>query len=139
MENTMQFLALVYFEPGAMDHLTPDDLRRLDDATIAHDWSLRQSGHLLMAAPLAGPETSRSLRAEDGTLVVTDGPFSEGKEVVGGFLLLEAESLEALEPLFADDPILRYGRMEIRPLVVHTHSATGQQRPAFDGQPRAAR
>jgi hypothetical protein len=127
----MRFMALVYFEPGAMDHLSLEDFRRLDDATIAHDRKLRDSGHLIFASPLAGVETARSLRDVNGELIATDGPYSESKEVVGGFLLLEAESLDALTPLFEDDPILRYGRMEIRPLVVHSHSETGEGRPDF--------
>lgn len=125
----MRFMALVYFEPGAMDHLTDEDFRKLDDDTIAHDHKLRESGHLIFASPLAGQETARSLKRENGALIAIDGPYAESKEVVGGFLLLEAESIDALTPLFADDPILKYGRMEIRPLVVHTHSATGQKRP----------
>ncbi len=125
----MRFMALVYFEPGSMDHLTAEDFRQLDDATIEHDQKLRQSGHLIFASPLAGLETALSLRNVNGDLLSTDGPYAESKEVVGGFLLLEAESVEALMPLFADDPILKYGRMEIRPLVVNTHSETGEGRP----------
>lgn len=125
----MRFMALVYFEPGSMDHLTAEDFRQLDDATIEHDHTLRESGHLIFASPLAGLETARSLRNVDGQVISTDGPYAESKEVVGGFLLLEAESLDALTPLFADDPILKHGRMEIRPLVVHEHSETGQGRP----------
>ncbi|SMQ70277.1 Uncharacterized conserved protein [Devosia lucknowensis] len=127
----MRFMALVYFEPGSMDHLTAADFKQLDDATIEHDHMLRESGHLIFASPLAGLEAARSLRTVDGKLITTDGPYAESKEVVGGFLLLEAESIELLTPLFADDPILRYARMEIRPLVEHTHSETGQGRPEF--------
>jgi hypothetical protein len=125
----MRFMALVYIEPGSMDGMTDADFRALDDATIEHDRKLRQSGHLLFASPLAGIETARTLRSVEGELIATDGPFAEGKEVVGGFLLLEGDSIEQLTPLFEDDPILRYGRMEIRPLVVHEHSRTGEGRP----------
>jgi hypothetical protein len=127
----MRFMALVYFEPGSMDHLTADDFRQLDDDTIAHDHKLRNSGHLIFASPLAGIETARSLRFQNGDLIAIDGPYAESKEVVGGFLLLEAESMDQLMPLFEDDPILKYGRMEIRPLVVHTHSESGAERPDF--------
>jgi hypothetical protein len=127
----MRFMALVYFEPGSMDHLTADDFRQLDDDTIAHDHKLRNSGHLIFASPLAGLETARSLRFQNGDLIAIDGPYAESKEVVGGFLLLEAESMDQLMPLFEDDPILKYGRMEIRPLVVHTHSESGAERPDF--------
>ncbi|MBJ3783548.1 YciI family protein [Devosia sediminis] len=125
----MRFMALVYFEPGSMDHLSAEDFRQLDDATIEHDRMLRQSGHLIFASPLAGIETARSLRDVDGDLISVDGPYAESKEVVGGFLLLEAPSLDALTPLFRNDPILKYGRMEIRGLVEHTHSETGEGRP----------
>lgn len=127
----MRFMALVYFEPGSMDHLTAEDFRKLDDDTIAHDHKLRNSGHLIFASPLAGLETARSLRFQNGELIATDGPYAESKEVVGGFLLLEAESIDQLMALFEDDPILKYGRMEIRPLVVHTHSETSEGRPDF--------
>ena len=127
----MRFMALVYFEPGSMDHLTAEDFRKLDDDTIAHDHKLRNSGHLIFASPLAGLETARSLRFQNGELIATDGPYAESKEVVGGFLLLEAESIDQLMALFEDDPILKYGRMEIRPLVVHTHSETSEGRRDF--------
>ena len=127
----MRFMALVYFEPGSMDHLTAEDFRKLDDDTIAHDHKLRNSGHLIFASPLAGLETAISLRFQNGELIATDGPYAESKEVVGGFLLLEAESIDQLMALFEDDPILKYGRMEIRPLVVHTHSETSEGRPDF--------
>jgi len=127
----MRFMALVYIEPGAMDGMSADDFRRLDDATIEHDQKLRESGHLIFASPLADPGSGRVLRFENGELIKLDGPYAESKEVVAGFLLLEATGLDALTPLFEDDPILKYGRMEIRPLVEHTHSQTGEGRPEF--------
>lgn len=127
----MRFMALVYIEPGSMAGMQAEDFRALDDATIEHDHKLRRSGHLLFASPLADIDTLRVLRDVEGQLVATDGPYAESKEVVAGFLLLEAESLDALTPLLADEPILKYGRMEIRPLVVSTHSQTGEGRPDF--------
>lgn len=125
----MRFMALVYIEPGAMDGMSADDFQRLDDATIEHDHKLRASGHLIYASPLADANAGRVLRFENGELIHLDGPFAEAKEVVAGFVLLEAEGLDALTPLFADDPILQYARMEIRPLVEDRHSQTGQGRP----------
>ena len=128
----MRFVALVYIDPGSMDGMNEADFRALDDATIAHDHKLRASGNLIFASPLADPSSGRVLRYANGELIATDGPYAEAKEVVAGFLLLEGESLDALTPLFDDDPILKYGRMEIRPLVVHTHSQTGEGRPDFN-------
>jgi hypothetical protein len=128
----MRFVALFYAEPGSMDGMTAEDFRLLDDATIEHDYKLRASGNLLFASPLAGAETARVLRYRDGSLIATDGPYSETKEVVGGFLLLEAETMEAVVRLFEDAPILKYGRMEVRPLVEHLHSQTGRARPDLE-------
>lgn len=125
----MRFMALVYIEPGAMDGMDTGDFQKLDDATIEHDHKLRASGHLIYASPLADSNSGRVLRFENGELINLDGPYAEAKEVVAGFLLLEADSMDALMPLFADDPILEYGRMEIRPLVEDSHSQTGQKRP----------
>lgn len=125
----MRFMALVYVTPGSMDGMSEDDFRRLDDATIEHDRKLRASGHLIFASPLAEPQHSRVLRGEGGDVLVTDGPYSEAKEFVAGFRLLDADSLEALMPLFDDDPMLAFGRVEIRALVEHKHSQDGQGRP----------
>lgn len=126
----MRFLALFHFEAGAMDHLTPEELRALDDATIRHDHKLREGGNLIYAGPLKGPETARWLTDKNGKVIVTDGPFSESKEAIGGFVLGQAESLEAFLKLFEDDPILKYCRMEVREIVTdHVDSETGAKRP----------
>ena len=130
----MKFLCLVHFAPDAFDGATPEDAKKLDDATIEHDRKLRASGHLLIASPLTDPEEAVSLgRQRMAKLSATDGPYAEAKEVIGGFLLIEARDMDEAVSLFADDPILKYGRMEIRPLMVdHRHSETGEARPDFE-------
>ena len=129
----MKFLCLVSFTPDAFDTASPEDLRQLDDNTIEHDNWLRASGHLLIASPLAPVETGVTLGERRAVrMAEVDGPFAETKEVVGGFLLIEAASMDAAVALFENDPILKYGRMEIRPLLTdHVHSETGQRRPDF--------
>ncbi|MFD2649834.1 YciI family protein [Devosia albogilva] len=129
----MKFLCLVHFAPGAFDGVTPEEFTRLDDATIEHDHKLRRNGHLLIASPLQGPETATSIdRRQRMKMSLLDGPFAEGKEVVGGFLLIEARDMEEAVSLFEDDPIAAYGRLEIRPLMEdHRHSKTGEARPEF--------
>lgn len=129
----MKFLCLFHFAPHAFAGLTRDEMRSLDDATIEHDQKLRNSGHLILASPLADVGTEqvidrrRPVRA--GTI---DGPFSEAKEVVGGFVLIEARDVEEAKSLFADDPIAAYCRIQIRALNdQHRHSSTGEGRPAF--------
>lgn len=129
----MKFLCLVEFEPDAFDDATSEDMRRLDDATISHDNRLRAGGHLLIASPLVDAGAAVTLdRRPRGRHTVIDGPFAEAKEVIGGFLLIEARDMEEAVALFHDDPILTYGRMQIRPLMEEQrHSETGEARPAF--------
>lgn len=130
----MKFLCLVAFEPDAFDGVTAEEMRRLDDATIAHDRKLRAEGHLLIAAPLTDAGEAVTLDRRLGVRMGrVDGPFAEAKEVIGGFLLVDAESMETARALFDDDPILKYGRMQIRPLMEsHRHSETGEARPDFE-------
>lgn len=129
----MKFLCLVHFEPDAFAAATPEDLRRLDDGTIEHDRRLRAAGHLLIASPLV--EATAEVTLDRRTRLrhsATDGPFAEAKEVLGGFLLIEARDMDEAVALFDDDPILAYGSMHIRPLQEdHRHSRTGEGRPEF--------
>jgi len=129
----MKFLCLLHFEPDAFADLTPQEMQRLDDATIEHDHKLRAAGHLLIASPLEPVDTGvtidRRQRQRAGTL---DGPYAEAKEVIGGFLLLEAVDMGAAVALLDDDPIAAHCRVDIRPLLeTHRHSQSGAARPDF--------
>lgn len=131
----MKFLCLVYFAEDAFAGMTPEQQRELDDRTIADDQRLRDSGHLLIASPLADPSTAVTIdrRRQRPTVKTLDGPFAETKEVVGGFLLVQAKDMDEAASLFEDDPIAAYGRLEIRALVEdHRHRESGQGRPQFE-------
>ena len=65
---------------------------------------------------LAPPRRGRSVRVRDGRTVVTDGPFAETKEAVGGFDLLECASLEEAVEIAATHPLAQSGTIEVRPL-----------------------
>ena len=65
---------------------------------------------------LAPPRRARSVRVRDGRTVVTDGPFAETKEAVGGFDLLECASLEEAVEIAATHPLAQAGTIEVRPL-----------------------
>ena len=122
----MRFVCLVYIDQQKMDAMSPEEGRQLTDATIEEDWALRQAGKLVFAQPLREPPTARTLHA-DG--VVSDGPYAETREHLGGFTIIEAESMEEAVALSRQSPILRYGSIEIRPVLEQTHSETGQARP----------
>ena len=128
----MKFLCLAYFGPDAFAGFTPEQMRAVDDATIEHDHKLRQSGHLLFASPLADPAAGTTIDRRRLKMSLVDGPYAETKEVVGGFILVEARDMAEAVSLFDDDPIAAHCRLEIRPLVEdHRHSETGEGRPEF--------
>jgi hypothetical protein len=125
----MKFACLVYIDPAIISTLSPEAGRALTDATIEGDWQLRNSGHLILAQPLAAPETAITVRVRDGHSSSTDGPFAETKEFLGGFFLIEAaDQAKALE-IANLCPMAAYGSIELRPFLDQTHSQTGAARP----------
>ena len=69
-----------------------------------------------MGDQLAPPRRGRSVRVRDGKALVTDGPFAETKEAVGGFDILDCDSLEEAVEIAAEHPVAHLGTIEVRPL-----------------------
>ena len=93
--------------PGA-DAAPKESFPWLDD--------LQARGAWLIGDQLAPPRRGRSVRVRDGRRLVTDGPFAETKEAVGGFDLIEAGSLDEAIDIAAAHPIATFGTVEVRPL-----------------------
>jgi hypothetical protein len=125
----MKFMCLIYFDATSFAGFTEEDCRRLTDATIEEDNDLRRRGKLILAQPLAEPETAVNVRVRNGKVLRTDGPFVETKEWLGGFVLIEARDMEEAVGIAAEGEIAKMCRTEIRPLLEQTHSGTGQGRP----------
>ncbi len=78
---------------------------------------MHSKGQYILAAPLAWTDTATSVRVPNGKPVITDGPFAETREVLGGFYLIEAENLEEAIAIAARHPGARVGTVEIRPVM----------------------
>jgi hypothetical protein len=78
---------------------------------------LASQGKLKGGAPLQPPESGASVRKRRGTITAVDGPYTETKEVLGGFFIVEAESLAEAVELAKACPAASYGGIEIRPIV----------------------
>ena len=76
--------------------------------------------HYLAAAPLHPTSTATSVRMRDGKRLVTDGPFAETREQIGGYFLIEAGNLDEAIAIAARIPSARMGTIEVRPLVEAT-------------------
>lgn len=105
----MKYLCLVYGDEKAM--------RTVDDhECIANGEALRQAGHYVAAESLQPIATARTVRVRNGRTSVTDGPFTEAKEVIAGFYLIDARDFDEALQLAAKIPPARVGAIEVRPV-----------------------
>lgn len=110
----MKFICLVHVDTELMGAMTEAEQRALDADALAGDQKLLASGHLIAAGPLAEPETATLVRTRAGKQSMTDGPYVETKEHLGGFVLIEAASREEAIALLAEGEMSRYATLEIR-------------------------
>jgi hypothetical protein len=112
----MKYLCLAYEEEQALNGLSASEWQALRKETLDYVQSLRDSGRLLDARPLQSARTASTLRIRNGELSVTDGPFAETKEQLGGFFLIEARDREEALRIAAQWPSARLGTIEVRPI-----------------------
>lgn len=112
----MRFLCQVWVDETVFDRATTEEKVQLDRDSLAKDRELMARGILILASPLAPPSTARTVRVRKGKPSITDGPFAETKEHLGGFLLIEAADLEEATRIAAEIPIARYTSVEVREL-----------------------
>jgi hypothetical protein len=113
-EVAMQYALLIYTEPGYADALPEADR----EAVVAEFQALTDDARWVTGAQLQPAETATSLRMVGGQTLLTDGPFADTKEVLGGLCLIEAADFDEALELAARIPVARLGgAVEIRPLV----------------------
>ena len=112
----MRYLCLAYEEQRVFDDMPEHEWEALREETLAYVESLRASGRLIDTQPLQGAATAATVRVRNGRMVVTDGPFAETKEQIGGFFLIEAANLDEAVRVAGQWPSARLGTIEVRPL-----------------------
>ena len=112
----MKFLCLAYEEQSALDALSQTAWEALRRETLQYVDSLRASGRLIDARPLKSASTAATVRVRAGVSTVTDGPFAETKEQLGGFFLIEAADRDEAVRVAASWPSARLGTIEVRPV-----------------------
>ena len=113
----MKFLMLVCWDAEKMDAQTEPDRAKTPDAE-SFPWldDLQAQGKWIAGDQLAPPRRARSVRVRNGKAIVTDGPFVETKEAVGGFDIIECGSLEEAVEVASRHPVAQTGTIEVRPL-----------------------
>ncbi|HLK44908.1 MAG TPA: YciI family protein [Acidimicrobiales bacterium] len=113
----MRFILLVCWDGERLEaEPEPEPGTRDEDESFPWLDDLRERGQWLGGDRLAPPRRARTVRVRRKERLVTDGPFAETKEVVGGFDLIEADSLEEAVEIAAGHPVAEFGTIEVRPL-----------------------
>lgn len=127
----MKYICLGYFDEAKFAEMPQADAQRMMEECIAYDDELRRGGHFLGGEALDSVRNAVTLRAKDGEIQVTDGPFVETKETLGGILLLEARDLNHAIALMSKHPGVKIGPFEIRPADEATNRLVAERSAAF--------
>ncbi|MFQ4139805.1 YciI family protein [Nodosilinea sp. PGN35] len=109
----MKYMLLIYSDENAW---SAAEQERCYQESVQLTQDLHASGQYLGASPLHPVATATSVRVRDGKRLVTDGPFAETREQLGGYFLIEAEDLDAAIAIAGRIPAVAKGTVEIRPL-----------------------
>ncbi|OBY89304.1 MULTISPECIES: YciI family protein [Pseudomonas] len=112
----MKYLCLIYVDDQRLSSLSDGQYRRLMDECFANDEYQRRAGRVLASEALETVETATTLRHGPAGLSITDGPFAETREYLGGFVLIDARDLNEALQIAQRIPSGRLGAVEVRPV-----------------------
>jgi hypothetical protein len=112
----MQFLLLVYTDATLLDALPEGQYDTMMKGCLEHADELQREGKLLSFQQLEDAKSARSVRIRNGQARVSDGPFAETKELLGGFNLIEADDIEEAVRIASELPWATTGCIEVRPV-----------------------
>lgn len=110
----MKYVCLGYYDEKKWETMPESERNVLMDECFAYDDVLRKNGHFAGGEALQDPRNAATLRWKNGKASVTDGPYAETKEQLGGFLVLEAGDMNHAIRLISNHPGLKIGPFEIR-------------------------
>jgi len=115
----MQYLLLIYGNESRWNTIPQPEQDKIMQEFMDYSRSIAQSGHMRGGNELNITSTAKTVRVRDGKELVTDGPFAETKEQLGGYYLVEAKDINEALKLGARIPSARWGSIEVRPIIPH--------------------
>jgi hypothetical protein len=112
----MKYLCIAYEEERKLIELSRSEWQALRQETLDYVETLRKRGLLIITHALQSASTASTVRIRSGKLSITDGPFAETKEQIGGFFLIEASDFNEAIEVAAKWPSARIGSIEVRPI-----------------------
>ncbi len=110
----MKYMLLIYGDEKAIDEAEREHCY-VESTQLAHD--LKSNGQFLATSPLQPTSMATCVRVRDGKRLVTDGPFAEAREQLGGYFMVDAKDLDVAISIAARIPGVRVGAVEIRPVI----------------------
>ena len=119
----MKYICLGYIEEKMWDGWSAQDQKNFVDECLAYDAELRKNRNFIDGEALQSARTATTIRQKNGKITITDGPFAETKEQLGGIMVLEAKDLNHAIQLMSRHPSVRMGgTWEIRPADEHINA-----------------
>jgi hypothetical protein len=127
----MKYVCLGYIDEKKFAEVSQEEGHRMMEECFAYDDELRRGGHFLGGEALDSVRNAVTLRMNGGKVEVTDGPYAETKEMLGGILLLEARDLNHAIALMSKHPGVKMGPFEIRPANEFVNQLVAERDAAF--------
>lgn len=121
----MQYLCLIYEAETLAASRSDEENGQIFGEYMAFTKDVQDRGQFVAGEPLMPTDTATTVRIRDGEMMVSDGPFAETKEQLGGYYLLECENLDEAIEAAAKIPSAKSGSIEIRPIMVFDQSQEG--------------
>ena len=112
----MKYLCMAYEEENKLNALSKGEWDALRGETLSYLEELKKRGHIIAAEALQSVRTAATVRVRGGKVSITDGPFAETKETLGGFFLINARDLNEAIQVASRWPSARLGSIEVRPI-----------------------
>jgi len=112
----MRFLCVVHFDGSILDRMSPEEKRDLGRDSLGYDEDLMARGKYIHADALQSPSSASLVKVRNGQMSVTDGPYAEAKEQMGGFILINAADMDEAIKIAAGIPLAKHGTIEVRPV-----------------------
>lgn len=113
----MKYMLLCYHDEQTMAQVGQPAIEQAIEEVVQLMHQLHAKGQYILSSPLQPVATATSVRVRDGKPLVTDGPFAETREVLGGFYLIDVNDLDEAIAIAAQQPGARFGTIEIRPVL----------------------
>jgi hypothetical protein len=115
----VRYILLIHDSDAAWDAMSQDERDAIGAEFLGFNDELRAAGALVAGNELQPGSTASVVSVRDGEMTVTDGPFAETKEVLGGYYLVDADTVEEARAWAAKVPSARFGYVEVRPVALH--------------------